>query len=427
MIPNSSLPRLMGPGGYLSYRIMRHCMYFSFVWLLYSVLVVVPIFYCQGSFGHGFSVILDNIIVTKVFEGNPSHIWVIVISAYILCGYWVILIYSEWQIVKETRIGFEHSVLYEHVQSTYSLMVQTASDESSTAFAASLSKLLGPCASDVQIIAPILNTSRLHRLMLKRYWYTLLGYIYPQDKKIDYLNEAIVKENEGIRKRAAVDLRITPTTGRTESVLQSSYSYSIATSALMVSKTIDFPEPTIGTTTVRTTSALLRSMSRLLVSYRLPTYFVTFTTMRSRTLLAQMFRVQSEMNTFSPRSGNQIPLMVPAPTPADIIWENIDIDEAVTRARKLLVRALLVLVAAAFAYPIVLVQDAVRRFHFGGSDEQTVSWMREIIVLYTAPCIQVALWHIIPAVLRIVSSNYERHNWRACQTRGFSHLTCNSI
>jgi hypothetical protein len=100
-IDDSHLPGIMGTGGYLSYRVLRHCAYFSLISVLYASTVLFPVYISQrGHSGRG-KTMLEMIVVNNISDTNPSHTWVIVISAYLVCFYWCVLLFSEWQIVMQ--------------------------------------------------------------------------------------------------------------------------------------------------------------------------------------------------------------------------------------------------------------------------------------------------------------------------------------
>jgi hypothetical protein len=390
MLAERDLPRLMGHGGYLSYRIMKHCMYFAYLWLFYSMVVIVPVFYCQGNFEQDDSIVLENITLSNIFEANPSHLWAIVISAYVMCGYWVLVISSEWHLVKQTQIKCDHTNLYTIEQSSYSLMVQSRNTEGDTPMVKTLRKLLGPATRHIFMASKVLGVSRLRELLRQRSWNRFVNWCCKcRTRRNDgTLEDDILAERNNIRQSSELTNLVTQIVVDGE-----------ALGTTFRSKTQDALDTAVGHTTVRTTSAALRTFSSLFVPYRIPTYFITFTSMRTRTILAQGY--QSEAYG----SGSTISLM-PAATPTDIIWENVTVDPGVTQSRKLLVRVVLIFIAAAFAYPIVIVQEAVRKLYIDGA-QGGIGWLLQLVVLYTAPVLQIALWQIIPAVLRVISKYYE--------------------
>jgi hypothetical protein len=399
-IPSSNLLGLMGPGAHLSYRLMRHCTVFAHLALVYSMLVLVPL-YASQFYRDGRDLdILGMLSVSYISPSNPSHMWVLVISSYIMCGYWVMVIYSEWQNVKAARLSWEHDSRSMHLQSHYSLLIEQSRGDRKLDLRQYLSRLLSKDESEVVVLTTAYDTVRLNNLKYRRFWAEKLplgcfAHNMSKEETLAKYDEAIVIEQLRIK-----DLVSQPANAQKAKTL-TRYQLGGLENALALER----PEKGIGMTALKTTSNIVQTIRRLFVTTRLPTNFVTLKTMTSRTVLSHMYRAQG---------NDAFARLTPAPPPGDIVWNNLTVERKVITTRKMFVRILLFIFGTAYAYSLVKLQVLARvRDSEAASSLKTQFWSREwwmeLVYLYLPASIQVLLTQLLPRFFRLVSLKYERY------------------
>ena len=426
------LPGLMGPGAHLSYRLMRHCTYFASVAMVYSILVLVPVYISQfhQRDRERNAALLNMIAITHISYHNPSHMWVLVMSSFLMCAFWVIVIYSEWEVVKNVRLAWEHDSLSVHSQSHYSLLIERRHDDPPVDLRRQLSHLVGKDQSEVIAVSTIIDTESLERLQ-QRLW---LVSCVPPFCFIGTTKRAIVSsfenqidlEQSRLRK-LAVQSHKRSTTFQDNSlvtdgsdVLQSDLHES-GEEAITEGK----PRTSLSATAIRTTSSILTKFSCLFKTFRVPTYFVTLRTMSSRTILSHMYRAHSSSST---SGGDSFARITPAPAPSNVIWANVTVERRVIVVRKFLVRVMLLGAGFMFAIPITKIQGYAREYERDESANNSTEfgsaiWRSELFSLYLPAIIQVVLSQTIPRILRFLSLYYERFKTYQDVSRFVLHRT----
>ena len=405
-IPSDRLVPLMGPGANLSYRLMRHCTYFAHFAMVYSLLVLVPLYLSQFYHrAHEKHELLSMIAVNYVSPLNPSHMWVLVISAYIMCGYWTLVVYAEWQHVKSVRLSWEHDSRSFHLQSHYSLLIERSKGEKKVDLKSYLSRLLGKDSEDeVPVVTTVHETQRLVDLKHRRYWATKLPPMCFSKKSKEEL-------------LADYDSAIRIETSRVRALVIDAHhgssvkGYRNPTFSTVLSPTADDkPEAGIGASTMQTTSSIAQTFVRLFITSRVPTSFVTLRSMTSRTVLAHMYRAQ----------GDSFARLTPAPPPCDIIWSNVTVERKVIVARRTFMRILLIVFGVLYAIPLVKIQQFAREYSkkaaenlppdqsMAEADFGSEQWRNELVSLYLPAIAQVLITQSLAPVFRFISLKYER-------------------
>ena len=408
-IPQDKMLGLMGPGAHLSYRLMRHCTSFASFAMMYAVLVLVPVYICQFHQRSDRSNILTKIAVTHISPLNPSHMWVVVISSYIMCIYWAIVIYSEWQVVKSTMLSASHDSLYSHFQSRYSLLVETRRGSPPVNLRIQLCNILGKGIEEIPIVSTIVDTTSLDALLFKL-WITNAtpSFLFFRQTKHDSLMNtlrSVVAERERLRSLAKqlhyeayrdsdVETRVVSTEVEKSSVAKQKSGVGL------------------GDTTVRTTASLFMYLFGLIKTARVPTYFVSLRSMSSKAILTHMYRVHAGSSV---SGGDSFARITPAPAPSEIIWGNITVDRNIIVVRKIFTRIVLILCAVLLPFPVVWIQGYARDYKTESStpgetaEFGSAAWRSELFCLYLPALIQMVLSQTIPRVLRMVSLYYERY------------------
>lgn len=402
-IPKEKLPGLMGSGAHLTYRLICHCTAFGHVAMLYSITVLIPLYVSQHfhRYKHE-SDLVKMISIGFVSPYNPSHIWALVVSSYLLVFYWLLVIYSEWQHVKAVRLSCEHDTRSYDLQSVYSLLVERSKDDKRIDLKAYLARLLGKDESEVSIVAPVVSTSRVDSLERRRWWSQVFpSFFYSHNRSkaavLAELTESIRAERESIRNRVqlgdSLALHQKVASSRQPSILDSQ----------------PLPEPptdrSLSETTVHTTSGIADTLWRLVSANHVPTYVVTLKSMRSRTVLAHTYKSQ----------GDSFARITPAAPPSDLLWENMTVERRVTTSRKAFVRIVITLAGILFPYPLVWVQRQVAEYHATNTEDPdddpplfTRQWYLNVFKMFVPVVIQWALTHVLRLVFRLVSRKYER-------------------
>ena len=403
-IPEEKLPGLMGPGGHLTYRLMQYCVYFANLCLIYSLTVLVPLYLSQ--FYHESKVRVDflkMVSISFISPTNPSHMWVVVISCYMLSAYWTMAIYTEWQHIKAVRLSWEHDSRSYNLQSHYTLMVERIDrtrrlSELRSYFA----KLLGKDEAEVQIVLPVLYTPRLNSLEKSLTWTRMVPDICIGDRKQMQLSKysaQIELEKERLRYAISTSGSLSTNNQVSESHLAQRQSVSMS-----LDDTPDV-DRSLSQTTLRTASSIGIFMKYLVVASHSPTYFVTLDSMRSRTILAHMYRAQ----------GDTFARITPASAPGDLIWSNVTVDRGVIVTRRNFVRFFLIVFAIGYPVPLNALLDFGRKYRNETESPHHISptllsgeWFREIVFLFFPAIVQVTISQLIPRILRLVSHRYER-------------------
>ena len=422
-IPNDKLSSLMGPGAYLTYRLMRHCTYFSHVALVYTATVLLPLFLCQSYENDSSKVdILGMASVSFISPSNPSHTWVVILSAYIMSGYWVLVVYSEWQHVKAVRLSWEHDSRSMHLQSHYSLMIEQSRGDRKIHMRSYLARLLGKDESEVAVVSTAYDTVQLDNIRYRRYWSKLIprgcfSSNLPKEELIHKYDLAIATELERLKRKVHEDedqvadvhsgnarhnFKFKRITGASPS--------SVLTDVTTDSQPAKSADPTsISATTMRTTSNVIETLIRLFRTRHMPTTFVTLRSMTSRTVLAHMYKAQ----------GDSFARLTLAAPPSDIVWKNVTVERKVITARKALVRIALMFFGIFYAIPLIKIQDFARSLHQDSptgskresgtkSEFGSAVWRAELVSLYLPAIMQVILTQLLPRLFRFVSLKYER-------------------
>ena len=409
-IPNEKLPGLMGPGGHLTHRLIRQCAIFGHLSLVYVFTVLMPLYFCQ--FYHKYNVDVDLLkmtSITYVSPLNPSHIWVVVISAYIGCIYWVLVIYTEWQHVKAVRLSWEHDSRSYDVQSHYSLLVErTQNTRKMTELKVHLARLLGKDESEIAYVMPVYYNSRLDSLYTRRFWASMApGLCLGGDKKDVLASYAAQIDYE--RRRFRQDI-LEPTGSNALMSLQTRGARPFSTSTQHSWSLADenLPDAALSQITVKTVRSLGTSLKQLFYANHSPAYFVTLLTMRSRTVLAHMYSSQ----------GDTFARISPAPAPRDIVWSNVTIDRSLIATRRFFVHALLAVFVVTYSIPLNMLLDIARKYRRQNwtaavdegidEDEKLENGFKELVYLFFPAIIQTIISQMIPRLLRVVSRSYER-------------------
>ena len=413
-IPAEKLPGLMGPGAHLSYRLMQHCLYFAHVAVVYSLLVLIPVFLSQYFRHKGKKPqdLLKMMGVNYVSQSNPSHMWMIVISAYLMAYYWMLVIYSEWQHVKQVRLSWEHDSRSFHFQSHYSLLVEREAASKPVRVKGYLSKLLQRDEAEIPIVTPVLDPSKLWELEARRACAASLS--CAGDHSVDELDIAIAAERAALKSRVE-EGSDEKRKGRRE-----------AKPLKLGSADIDEElKPEVGgltATTVKTTSTLLGAISRIFILYRPATYFVTLKSMSSRTILARMYG----------ETQGGIGRLTPAPPACDLIWNNMTVEHKTIETRQYCVRILLFVFGVTYAIPIIKIQNLARDYNKRLLEDvdrvkepsfASPQWNAEIMALYFPALLQILLSQMLPILFRAVSLYYERYKTFQEVTKFVTHRT----
>ena len=396
-IPADKLPALMGPGAHLSYRLMQHCLYFAHVAVVYSLLVLIPMFLSQYYRQKGNkNDLLKMMGVNYVSPSNPSHMWMIVISAYLMAYYWMLMIYSEWQHVKQVRLSWEHDSRSFHLQSHYSLIVERDMEVKHTpSLKPQLAKLLQQDESHVAFVTPVYPATRIWELETRRDIGSVSGCILGE-------NEMEGIETEIAAERMSLVSKIQEKGGDKQRQAK----------ALFTEETDGDLKPEAGglsATTIRTTSTLIGIIYRLFVTYRPVTYFVTLKSLASRTVLAHMYSGASSSAVMGRLSR--------APPACDLIWGNVTVERKTSQIRKVFIAIVLVVFGITYAIPIIEIQNLARNYNkeivanvnrVENPPVFSPQWNAEIMALYFPALLQVLLSQLLPILFRFLSLYYER-------------------
>jgi len=403
-IQEAELSRLMGIGGYLSYRIMRHCLYFSVIAIVYGGLVLLPVYISQHGHSARDKTFLGMIVANNISDNNPSHTWVLVISSYLLCAYWCVVLHFEWQIVKQMQLSFEHDNRTANKQVYYSVMVEGTAKSDIGSIRNGLPKLIGRDSEEVHSIVVVPKAEDLRAIQRKLYWYRLIpSFMFFNASKEETISALSMERLRVIERMREIS----------ESGPDAVHSLRLQKRASTMSDLHQIentsPEKSIGITTMRTTSSLFSNVSLLFVTRRVHVYFVTMWSSSAKILLALIYNREVINSELDSAAINRI---ASAPPPSDIIWKNISVSTRVLRNREFFVRALLVLVAVGYSYPISRLQDCAKidSKDISPEDKQfgTKAWFKQMLSVYVPAIIQLVLTQLIPVVLRLVSLNYER-------------------
>ena len=403
-IPEAELAHLMGIGGYLSYRIMRHCLFFSVIALLYGGLVILPVYISQHGHSARDKTFLGMIVANNISDNNPSHTWVLVISSYLLCAYWCIILHFEWQIVKQMQLTFEQDNRATNRQVYYSIMIEGTPKCDVESIRNDLPRLVGSTTDVIHSVVPTPDTTVLRSLNRRIFWYqfipAVLFFRSTKEESLVELRQARAAEIDRLR-----DINEPGSKSSKPRALKKRGS-TIAELQLIESSS---PEKSIGNTTMRTTSSLFGNMLTLFVARPVKVYFVTMWSSSIKILLALMYN-REVVDTGSESAS--VSRISPAPPPTDIIWKNINVSYRVLRNRQFFVRIILVVVAVGYAYPISRIQDYAKMDSKDTSQDEAVFgsnlWFRQFLSVNIPAIIQLVLTQLIPVVLRLVSLYYER-------------------
>jgi hypothetical protein len=421
-IPEEKLPGLMGPGGHLTYRLMQYCVYFANLSLVYSLTVLVPLYISQ--FYHATKVqvdLLKMISISFISPTNPSHMWVVVISCYLLCAYWAMAIYTEWQHIKAVRLSWEHDSRSYNLQSHYTLMVErTESNRRLTELKSYFANLLGKEESEVQIVMPVYYTPVLNSLESRRFWLQVLPqWCMRTDKptRIAKYTQQIDQEKERLRFSIV-------SSGMATGVSKPSYNRQ------SLSMSVDEGPDMIGNgslsqTTVKTASSIGVFIKHVFIATHSPTYFVTLRTMRSRTILSHMYRAQ----------GDTFARITPASAPRDYIWSNLTVNRSVIVTRRNFARFFLIAFSILYPVPLNALLDLGRKYRNEAASNNLFApdntgppfmsreWFREILFLFFPAIVQVTISQLFPRILRLLSHKYEKFKTYQEVTQHVIHRT----
>ena len=428
-IPTEKLPGLMGPGAYLSYRLMGHCTYFASLAMLYSIMVLVPIYFAQFHQRVQKASLLNMISVTHISYHNPSHMWVLVISSFIMCSFWVVVIYSEWQVVKSTRFNWEHDSLTYHFQSRYSVLVEMRSGDKPVDLKIKLANLLGKPVDEIVIVSVVTDTDTLNSLKWKLSLISAIPSILFWGKpKAEYIYDyrhSVELERRRLRENA-IEVEVSKPIEPEPDMGIKANQTNPGDAEDVVPSSLEQGKSNLANTTIRTTSYFFFGFLSLFKTFRAPTYFVSLRTMASRTVLSHMYRAHSSGSEIV---GDSFARITPAPSPPNIIWRNLTVDRRVIIVRKFFVRTLLVLVGFVFAIPIVKIQEYAREYQREVNPEGesaafgSAAWRSELLSLYLPALIQVVVSQTIPRVLRLISVHYESYKTHQDVSRFVLHRT----
>ncbi len=400
----SELSRIMGIGGYLSYRIMRHCLYFSVIAIVYAGLVLLPVYMSQHGHSARDKTFLGMIVANNISDNNPSHTWVLVISSYLLCAYWCIVLHFEWQIVKQMQLSFENDNRAYNKQVYYSIMVEGNPKSDISSIRNDLPRLVGKGPGEVYSIIGVASADELHAVDQKLLWYRIVpSFMFFRSSKEDVLSSLRVERSLLIDRMREIS----------ESGPESSHSIRLQKRGSTISNLQELeltsPEKSIGITTMRTTSSFFSNVSLLFVTRRMNIYFVTLWSSSVKILLALVYGRDIADSNSESAAINRI---ASAPPPTDIIWNNISVSTRVLRNREFFVRILLVAVAIGYAYPISKIQDYAKVDSKDLSSEEiefgSTLWFKQVLSIYVPAIIQLVLTQLIPVLLRFLSLKYER-------------------
>ena len=409
-IPTDKLPGLMGPGAHLSYRLMQHCLYFGHISVIYALIVLIPVFLSQ-YYRHTDrrQEFLKMIGVNYVSPSNPSHMWMIVISAYLMTYYWMLVIYSEWQHVKKVRLAWEHDSRSLHFQSHYSLLVERDMERKPVKIKPYLAKLLQKGESEIPLLAPVYPATKLWALESRREWAaSSLACIGGGGKTVEELDTAISQEKVCLRNRVRDNCEEVES-----SRVREARAHRKSTTRVDLNADIDEDlKPEVGglsATTIKSTSTFLGVLSRVFITYRPTTYFVTLKSLTDRTVLSRMYDNEG---------ASSFARLSQAPPVCDLIWDNVTVERKTIETRKYLVRILLFIFGVTYAIPIIQIQNLARDYNKKllenvdrvddpsfGSDQ----WNAEIIALYFPALLQILLSQLLPMVFLTITKRYERH------------------
>jgi hypothetical protein len=409
-IPNEKLPGLMGPGGHLTHRLIRQCAIFGHLSLIYVFTVLMPLYFCQ--FYHKYDVDVDLLkmtSITYVSPLNPSHIWVVVISAYIGCLYWVLVIYTEWQHVKAVRLSWEHDSRSYDVQSHYSLLIERAQhNRKMTELRLYLARLLGKDESEVAHVMPVYYHSRLDSLYTRRFWASHVPELCIGGDKEAVLSSYSTQIEYERRKLRQDILEPLGSNGLASLQTRGARPFSASTQRSWSMADENHPDGALSQITVKTVRSLGTTLKQLFYANHSPSYFVTLLTMRSRTVLAHMYSSQ----------GDTFARISPAPAPRDIVWSNVTVERSVIASRRLFVQLLLAVFVITYSIPLNLLLDIARKYrreswnaaldNGSDADEKHDNGFKEIVYLFFPAIIQTIISQMTPRLLRVVSRSYER-------------------
>lgn len=405
-IPDDKLSGLMGPGGSLTYRMIRYCVYFGNLSLVYVLTVLVPLYLSQyhtpseNATDHLLGMTSINFISSR----NPSHMWVVVISAYLVCFFWVVVIFTEWQHVKAVRLSWEHDSRSYDVQSHYSLLVErNAQSRRLKELKMHLVKVLGKDESEISVVMPVYYNARLHELQTRRLWaYLTPSICYRGGAKDELLNkyDAQIYHQRILLRQEISQFGVSSIMqpgGTSVQRLSQRYSTSTHRSWSLIDENL--PEGTLSQITVKSARSFGSSLKRIFIASHCPAYFVTMCTMRSRTVLSHMYSSQ----------GDTFARITPAPAPRDIIWSNVTIEREVISIRKTFVNILFVFVILTYSIPLNLLLERSRKYR-QESDvaESPDRWVKQMLYLFFPAIVQTVISQMMPRLLRLVSHKYER-------------------
>jgi len=414
-IPDEELPGLMGPGGHLTYRLMQYCVYFAHVSLIYALIVLIPLYLSQFYHAHRVEVdILNMMSISFISPTNPSHMWVVVISSYLLVAYWLFAIYAEWQHVKAVRLSWEHDSRSYNLQSHYSLMVERSdSSRRLSELRSYFSKLLGKDESEIPIVMPVLPSPVLNNLRSRRFWLRFAPNFCVGGRK-DQLTRNYTAQIEIERERLKHAIVCAGDTSRGSSQVvrvpnrrSLSVTRSISMATFSAGEDGEGFAGTVSQTTVKTAFSMGGFLKRLFEATHSPVYFVSLRSMRSRTVLAHMNKAQ----------GDSFARITTAPPPRDLIWDNVTVDHSVITTRRFLVRTVLLVFGITYAIPLNWLLDIGRKhrrenFNSGETKESPAvisgDWLKDIFFLFFPAIVQIMISQLVPRILRLVSHRYEK-------------------